>query len=35
MAGQEWEEFYLALSMELKKHYPELYKNLLNDADEA
>lgn len=35
MAEQEWEEFYSALSMELKKHYPHLYRRLFKDEDEA
>lgn len=35
MAEQDWEEFYQALQRELKNHYPELYKKLFKDEDEA
>jgi hypothetical protein len=36
MAKQEWEEFYNALRMELKKKYPGLYTKLFkNEEDET
>lgn len=35
MAEQEWEEFYNALRMELKKDYPMLYSNLYKDEEDV
>jgi hypothetical protein len=35
MAEQEWEEFYDALRMELKKKFPELYPNLFKDEEDS
>lgn len=31
MAEQEWEEFYQALSNQLKRDYPELHRKLFKD----
>lgn len=31
MAEQEWEQFYLALSNQLKRDYPELHRKLFKD----
>jgi hypothetical protein len=34
MVEQEWEEFYNALRMELKKYYPGLYSKLFKDEED-
>ncbi len=34
MDEQEWEEFYTALSMELKEKFPELYPNLFKEKED-